>query len=92
MANFITIGSRIVNLDQVCGAERRDQGKIALYFAPPNGEQIMHWIFDDRDGAGTLWHKLSAARPDLAGGMDIQPLHPAVVDPLPEDMLPIQTD
>ena len=93
MANFVTVGSRIINLDLVCGAERRDQGKVALYLAAPNsGSPVIHWVFDDREGAGSLWNRLVSDRPDLARSMDVSPSTMPHVEPSMEDMLPMQTD
>ena len=58
MANFITIGSRVLNLDLVCAAEREgNAGKVTVYLGA--GATPLRMEFTDQLEADQLWIKLS---------------------------------
>jgi hypothetical protein len=65
MANFVQIGSRVVNLDLVCGAERRTKGgPVTILFSGIGGDPL-RWEFSDQHEADLIWLKLIPRRGDL---------------------------
>src|SRR5918993_5764637 len=63
MANFVQIGSRVVNLDLVCGAERKTRGgPVTVLFS---GGESLRWEFNDQHEADLIWLKLVPRRGDL---------------------------
>jgi hypothetical protein len=65
MANFVQVGSRIVNLDLVCAAERRGRGAVTIFFTAPDAAHPMSWTFEDQHEADVIWLKLVPRRGDL---------------------------
>ncbi len=69
MANFVQIGSRVVNLDLVCGAERPVKGgPVSVLFCGSGGDPL-RWEFADQHEADLIWLKLVPRRGDL---MDLE--------------------
>lgn len=65
MANFVQIGSRVVNLDLVCGAERKAKGgPVTILFSGSGGDPL-RWEFADQHEADLIWLKLVPRRGDL---------------------------
>ena len=65
MANFIQVGSRVVNLDLVCGAERPiNGGPVTILFCASGGDPL-RWEFRDQQEADLIWLKLVPRRGDL---------------------------
>jgi hypothetical protein len=63
MANFVQVGSRVVNLDLVCGAERKTRGgPVTVLFA---GGESLRWEFNDQHEADLIWLKLAPRRGDM---------------------------
>ena len=66
MANFMQIGSRVVNLELVCGAERKSKGGPVTVLFCGSGADPLRWEFNDTHEADELWLKLVPSRGDLA--------------------------
>ncbi len=65
MPNFIQIGSRVINIDLVCGAERvGNAGKVTVTFSG-SGSDPLRWEFADQHEADLIWLKLAPRRGDL---------------------------
>ena len=65
MPNFVQIGSRVVNLDLVCGAERKTRGgPVSILFCGSGGESL-RWEFTDQHEADLIWLKLVPRRGDM---------------------------
>jgi hypothetical protein len=65
MPNFVQVGSRVVNLDLVCGAERKNRGgPVTILFCGSGGDPL-RWEFTDQQEADTIWLKLVPQRGDL---------------------------
>jgi hypothetical protein len=65
MANFVQIGSRVVNLDLVCGAERTIKGGPVTLLFSGSGADPLRWEFSEQHEADLIWLKLVPRRGDL---------------------------
>ena len=65
MANFVQVGSRVVNLELVCGAERPSKGGPVTVLFSGSGGDPLRWEFNDQHEADLIWLKLAPHRGDL---------------------------